>query len=46
MVGFPKEKKIDLKIGDKVEITYTGIVMETYPVQIDVMKIEKVEESN
>lgn len=44
MVGFPKGKKIELKIGDKVEITYTGIVMETYPAQIDVMKIEKVEE--
>ncbi len=44
MVGFPKGEKIELKIGDKVEITYTGIVMETYPAQIDVMKIEKIEE--
>ncbi len=44
MVGFPNGERIELKVGDKVEITYTGIVMETYPAQIDVLKLEKIEE--
>ncbi len=44
MVGFPKGEKIELEVGDKVRITYTGAVMETYPAQINEIKIEKIAE--
>ncbi len=44
MVGFPDKEKNSLKEGDKVKITYTGIVRDTYPSQIDAIKIEKVNE--
>ena len=44
MVGFPDKEKLLLKVGDKVKITDTGLVMETYPAQIDEMKIELIEQ--
>lgn len=40
--GIPNEEKI--AIGDKIEITYTGDVMTSYPVQIKAMKIDKIKE--
>ncbi len=41
-LGIPNDEKIT--IGDTVEITYTGDVMESYPVQVKAMKIEKIKE--
>lgn len=34
----------DLQVGDKVEVWYSGYVMETYPGQIEAYRIEKVSE--
>lgn len=32
----------EYNVGDLVKVTYTGIVLESYPAQIDVLKLEKV----
>ena len=31
------------QVGDKIEVGYTGIVMESYPAQIKTLSVEKVE---
>lgn len=41
-LGIPNGEMI--AIGDKIKVTYTGMVMETYPSQINAIKIEKVKE--
>ena len=33
----------DFKVGDIVRVVYTGLIRETYPVQIDVISVEKFE---
>lgn len=33
----------DFKVGDNIRVIYTGLIRETYPVQIDVISVEKFE---
>lgn len=35
--------KGDFKVGDSVKVIYTGIIVETYPVQINEISVEKIE---
>lgn len=44
MFGIPEGSNIKLEVGNRIRVTYTGDVRETYPAQIDVIKIEVVEE--
>ena len=37
--------KLELKEGDKILVTYGGAIRNTYPAQIDVVKIQKSDES-
>lgn len=38
-----EKQVIELKEGDKVLVIYTGLIHTTYPIQIEVMEIQKVE---
>ncbi len=40
-----EELKLELKEGDKILVTYGGAIRNTYPAQIDVVKIQKSDES-
>lgn len=33
----------DFEVGDTVRVIYTGLIRETYPVQIEVISVEKFE---
>ena len=35
---------VDYKVGDRVKVTYTGTVLETYPAQVYVVDVEKHQE--
>ena len=39
--SFGVDNPQDYSIGDCVKVTYTGMVLESYPAQIDVIKLEK-----
>lgn len=39
--SFGVDNPQDYSIGDFVKVTYTGMVLESYPAQIDVIKLEK-----
>lgn len=41
--GISKLEKLDVEVGDKVEITYSGEVMTTYPAQITAKSWRKIE---
>lgn len=41
----PEKQQIQLKEGDKVLVIYTGVITTTYPAQIDLVEIKKLEEN-
>ena len=41
-VSVSKQGK-DFEAGDTVRVIYTGLVMETYPAQINVISVEKID---
>lgn len=41
----PEKQQIQLKEGDKVLVIYTGVITTTYPAQIDLVEIQKLEEN-
>lgn len=43
-VSVEVENAADYKVGDRVKVTYTGTVLETYPAQVYVVDVEKHQE--
>ena len=43
-VSVEAENAADYKVGDRVKVTYTGTVLETYPAQVYVVDVEKYQE--
>lgn len=41
----PEKQQIQLKEGDKVLVIYTGVITTTYPAQIDLVEIQKLEDT-
>ncbi|GEK89625.1 hypothetical protein SAMN04488100_1169 [Alkalibacterium putridalgicola] len=42
-VSIPVEEDLNLEVGDRVRVTHEGPVMESYPLQINLIEIERID---